>query len=340
MKISKIFIFIFIVFVAFLGVYFFNVDYPAGTRGETKIINIEKGDSVSIVGKKLEEEGLIKSAFFFNIYSRINNLSTKIKAGSYELDPSQSIKNICERLVAGEVANREKEIKIIPGWNLDDVGRYLIGNNMVLKSDYEKILSTSLDSWQISIPRPDYLKDAPGRANLEGFIFPDTYRIYNDASIEDILEKILNNLDNKLSSEMREDILKQKKTIYQIMTMASIIEKEVRNAEDMELVSGIFWARVEDGYPLESCATLAYAIGENKKQYSYEDTQIGSPYNTYRNKGLPPGPICNPGLNAIKASIYPKMSDYHYFLNRFDTGETIFSRTYQEHLSNKDKYLK
>jgi UPF0755 protein len=121
--------------------------------------------------------------------------------------------------------------------------------------------------------------------------------------------------------------------------MASILEKEVKDEADMKLVADIFWRRLENGQRLESCATLAYALGQNKPQYSYEETRLASPYNTYINDGLPPGPICNPSLKAIRSAIYPTANDYNFFLNRPDNGQTIFSRTFEEHKLNKDKYL-
>jgi UPF0755 protein len=122
--------------------------------------------------------------------------------------------------------------------------------------------------------------------------------------------------------------------------MASIIQKEVTSEADMKTVSGIFWNRIKSGQGLESCATLAYILGVNKPIYSLEDTQIDSPFNTYRNQGLPPAPISNPGAQAIIAAVYPDETDYVFFLSRPDTGETVFSRTYEEHLANKDKYLR
>jgi UPF0755 protein len=191
----------------------------------------------------------------------------------------------------------------------------------------------------LNFAKPDFLKDAPADADLEGFLFPDTYRVFKNATAEDIVQKLLDNFNDKLTLDLRTDIAKQGKSIFDVITMASIIEKEVKSPEDMKIVSGIFWQRTGDSYPLESCATLAYILGVNKKQYTYEDTKINSPYNTYQNAGLPPGPICNPGLAAIQAAIYPQTTDYHYFLTRPDTGATIFSKTYQEHLRNKAKYL-
>jgi UPF0755 protein len=183
------------------------------------------------------------------------------------------------------------------------------------------------------------LDDKPDYRGLEGYLFPDTYRIFKGSSPSEVLEKMLDNFDSKLTEEMRLEIERQGKTIYEIVTMASIVEKEVRSEADMKIVAGIFWDRIKYGQPLQSCATLAYILGVNKKQYSLEDTKTDSLYNTYQNKGLPPGPIANPGLRALEATIYPEYTDYNYFLSSSD-GETIYSVTYDEHLRNKAIYLR
>jgi UPF0755 protein len=245
-----------------------------------------------------------------------------------------------EKLTSGQTISKERNIKIIEGWNIKDINSYLQKNNIIPDDSFKNYAGAPIGGWSFKIERPDFLAEAPTAADLEGFLFPDTYRIFVDATAEDIIIKTLANFDNKLTPDMRAAIKEQGKSIYQIITMASVVEKEVRSAADMEIVSGIFWDRIKNGQPLESCATLAYILGENKKQYTLEDTKIESPYNTYQNQGLPPGPIANPGLNAIKAAIYPKYTDYNYFLSRSDNGETVFSKTYEEHLANKAKYIK
>ena len=149
---------------------------------------------------------------------------------------------------------------------------------------------------------------------------------------------MLNDFGLKIDAGMRESIQKQGKTLREAIIMASVIEMEVKSEEDRKIVSGIFWNRIEKGMPLQSCATLAFVLGENKKQYTYEDTQIKSPYNTYLNAGLPPGPIGNPGLASIEAAANPKDTDYFYFLSDPKTGKTVFSKTAEEHNANKDRY--
>jgi UPF0755 protein len=251
-----------------------------------------------------------------------------------------TIREIVKILATGEALSKERKITIVEGWNINDIDKYFKENNIISDNSFINMAKAAIGNWQLEIERPEFLSDAPLSANLEGYLFPDTYRIFKDAAAEDIVKKMLINFNDKLTDEMRNEIARQGKTIYEVVTMASIIEKEVRTPEDIKIVSGIFWDRIKYGQSLESCATLAYILGVNKEQYSIEDTKIDSPYNTYRNPGLPPGPICNPGLNAINAAIYPQYTEYNYFLNRQDTGETIFSKTLDEHNRNKAKYLK
>jgi len=152
--------------------------------------------------------------------------------------------------------------------------------------------------------------------------------------------KMLDNFNKKLTGDLKSEISKQGKGLYEIITMASIIEKEVKTFEDRQIVSGIFWKRIKNGIPLESCATIAYILNDDKWRYTIADTRMPSDYNTYMNYGLPPGPICNPGIDSIKAAVFPKDSSYGFFLTDPETGNTIFSRNLQEHNINKAKYLK
>lgn len=235
-----------------------------------------------------------------------------------------------------ETALADRSVTVIEGWNNQQIAEKLATSQLGFTA--KDFLKTANNPKQDQT-KYQFLADRPDNAGLEGYLFPDTYRFRASSTPEEVIEKILNNLDSKLTPKMRQDIRKQDKTIYQIITMASLIEKEVRSTKDMKMVSGIFWNRIANGQRLESCATLAYILGKNKPQYSYEETRIDSPYNTYTNYGLPLGPISNPGLKAIEAAIYPTNNDYNFFLTRPDTGETIFSRNFEEHKANKAKYL-
>ncbi len=324
----------------FFALYQYNITQPISSNSQTIKFEVKKGEGLKQISENLYRNHLIRAKFYFDLYIWINNLDNKLQAGVYNLDKNFNIKKIANILSQGQVINQEKEIKIIEGWNIKDINTYLKEKRIIKDDEFSRAALSPIANWNFSFDLPSFLRDVPKTANLEGFLFPDTYRIYNNASVEDVIFKMLSNFDKKVDSQMRTDILKQEKNLYEIIILASIVEKEVKSEEDMKIVAGIFWNRLKRGQPLESCATLAYILGVNKKQYSQEDTQIDSPYNTYRHKGLPPGPICNPSLQAIKAAIYPIYTDYNYFLTSSVDGKTIFSRTYQEHLKNKARYLK
>lgn len=341
---KKITVVILLIIVAALGLLVvggvFNLGQPYSAHYAAMPFAIIKGESVNTISQDLADAKIIKSAWYFSWYAKWHNLRSKIMAGTYELSPSFSSREILERITRGDVINNENIITIIPGWNLSDIERYLASSSVVTASDFLKIRRMKVGDWNLGSTKPDFLSDAPANASLEGFLFPDTYRIFKNAAANDVAQKMLDNFNIKLTPQLRADITKQGKSIYDIITVASIVEKEVKSRADMAVVSGIFWERLADGTPLQSDATLSYVLNDKNDQHSISDLGFDSPFNTYKYRGLPPGPICNPGLNAIRAAIYPEATDYYYFLTRPDTGATVFSKTYQEHLKNKAKYLK
>lgn len=238
------------------------------------------------------------------------------------------------------VYKEEKTLRIIEGSRNRDISKILVDNNLASNDAFIKA-QQDYDYNKFSL-----LADKPKNTDLEGFLYPDTYRVFASSTATEIIDKMIANLDRKLTDKMRADIKAQGKTINEILTMASIIEKEApisyakNNNKDAKIISGIFWRRIKVGQALQSCATLAYILGVDKEQYSEADTWVESPYNTYRNPGLPPGPIANPGILAIEAAIYPTPSNYNYFLTPSGSKEIIYATTYEEHLRNKNKYLK
>jgi UPF0755 protein len=253
------------------------------------------------------------------------------------------------------VLRPEKTVRFVEGWTNRDMGQYLEGQGIWQSEELlESAGFPQVDySLETDMPLPldfsqqyNFLQDKPLSRGLEGYLYPDTYRIYAASSTPaDLIVKMLSNFDQKLTAQMRADIKKQGKTIYEIVTMASILEKEAPinyasgDNRDARIIAGIFWDRIKVGQALQSCASLAYILGVNKSQYSAADTQIESPYNTYKYRGLPPGPISNPGILAIEAAIYPLSTNYNYFLTPSGSKEIIYAATYEEHLRNKNKYL-
>lgn len=327
--------------------YSYNINTPINNNGQDVVFAVEKGDGVNKISAGLKKVGLIRSSFIFETYVWLQKKQSNFQAGEYVLSPKLSMREIVKVLVKGETLSKERNITIIEGWSAKDIAKYLEDEKISKADDFLKLAGYSKKDSRKSADAPrDYsdkyklLIDRPDTAGLEGYLFPDTYRIFKDAVPDDIINKMLGNLDRKLTAGMRSEIARQGKTVFQIMTMASLVEKEVIKEEDMKLVAGIFWNRIRNGQALESCASLAYILGVNKAQYSIEDTKINSPYNTYQHRGLPPGPIANAGLKAITAAIYPAKTDFNYFLSVPETHETIFSKTYDEHIKNKNKYLK
>jgi len=339
-NIKFIIILLIIAFAVLSVAYWQGISSFADKNGKDKVFIITKGESVDRIGDNLLKSGLIKSKLYFKIYVWRNKAGNNLQAGKYVLSPKLSIKEIVKILSAGDIVNDEVKIKIIEGWTVDDINEYLIKNNIISGNSFIDLAKAQIGNWKLKIKKPDFLSDAPDNADLEGYLFPDTYKIFKGASAEDIIKKMLDNFNAKLTDKMRSDIKKQGKTIYDIIRMASIVEKEVRTSRDMKIVSGVFWDRIKNGQALESDATLSYFFGNKKPRHSLKEININSPYNSYKYRGLPPTPISNPGLNAIKAAIYPKYTDYNYFLSKPGTGETVFSKTYSEHLRNKAKYLK
>lgn len=277
---------------------------------ETITFLVKKGEGAKEIALNLKDQGLIRYGSFFRAYVLIYDQADKLKAGEYELSFSMNIPEITNKLVFGD--RIKKIITIIEGWNLKDVEKYLKEQGINLEQGL-----------------------TPG---LEGYLFPDTYEISPEDGINEIIKIMLDNFEKKITPELKEKIQSQEKTISQIITMASLIEKEVRTPEDKKIISGILWKRIKAGMPLQVDATVTYITGKKSIEILKEELEIDSPYNTYKYKGLPLGPICNPGLESILAAIYPQESEYWFYLST-PAGETIFSKTLKEHNAAKAKYL-
>jgi UPF0755 protein len=169
-------------------------------------------------------------------------------------------------------------------------------------------------------------------------LFPDTYRIFSDAQAEDIIKKLLDNFDRKVTAQMRFDAPKDNSSFYDALILASIVEREALYDDDRRVIAAIFLNRLKQGIGLQSDATINYVTGKKSPRPTYADLQVNSPYNTYKYRGLPPGPICNPGLTSINAVIYSQPNQYYYFLTDSE-GRAHFGRTYAEHQQNIIKYL-
>jgi UPF0755 protein len=315
---KRFFLFLILIFSLFGCFYIYQGIYSAKSPGSSlvAIFLVKKGEGAKKISINLKNQSLIKSALLFQGYIFARGESGRLKAGKYELSPAMNIPQIAAKLVSGEAI--KQKITIIEGWNLKDIGNYLEKKGIAAASDFIK-----------------YGEEK----KLEGYLFPDTYEISSEDGVKEIAGKMRANFNKKLTPALRKKIADENKTIFEITTMASLIEKEVRTAEDKKIVSGILWKRLKFGVPLQVDATISYLTGKKNTRISKEDLKINSLYNTYKYAGLPLGPICNPGIESIIAAVYPKNSGYWYYLSSPD-GATHFSKTLKEHNIKKAKYLR
>jgi len=229
----------------------------------------------------------------------------------------------------------EQVITIIEGWNVYEIAEYLEKENLVKSDEFIEFVNNPKHDL---VDNYSFLDDKPYGVSLEGYLFPDTYRVYKNSNVIDLVKKMLDNFEKRVTLGNIERIHFSGNSVYDTLTLASIIEKEVRIPYDMKMVSDIFSKRLEAGIALQSDATVNYITGKGLVQPSYNDLEIDNPYNTYRYKDLPPGPIASPGLNAIMAVIEPVVNPYYYFLTTIE-GEVIYSENYDQHLTNKAIYL-
>lgn len=315
--------------------YFYNQIYLAtGVLAEKKTVLIERGDNAVVIGGKLQNAGVITGKYYLVYYLwKSGNLHGSV-AGVYEFSGGLKIPEVARIITGGETAPTSVPVTFPEGWTIKQMASRLEANGFPA-ADFLSIANKPSKELK---EKYSFLGEISQGKSLEGYLFPDTYYFAKDASAEDIVEKMLKNFDAKISDSMLDVISKQKKSLYEIVTMASIVEGEVKTEEDRKLVAGLFWNRLQIGQAFGSDATLEYVLGGNKRQHSIAETKFDSPYNTYLYKGLPPGPVSNPGLSSLEAAIYPEDSQYNYFLSDPKTGKTIFSKTFQEHIANKAKY--
>jgi len=317
-------------------------------KGEVKNFIIKDGEGAHQISRNLKNQDLIANSFVFETYIWATKTGSKILAGEHKINDTWSIKRLVNALISGNALENEMVIKILEGWNLRDIADYFVKEGIIKEKEelYDLVGYPAVDYNQNpNLPKPkdfsaeyEFLKEKPKNLSLEGYLFPDTYRVYKDAKLEDIIKKMLDNFDHKISSEIAGEIDNQGKNLYDILTLAAIIEKEAKTPEDKKRVAGVYYNRLNIGMALQADPTVNYITDKVTDRPSYEDIETDSLFNTYKYPGLPPGPICNPGLDSIMAAIYPGKNDYMYFLNTPD-GQLIFSKTLAEHKRNREKYF-
>lgn len=280
------------------------------------IYTINKGVGLNSLSDDLFRKNIVKSPLMFKVFSVIFGGTKGIIAGDYFLKEGQNTISIANRISNGEYNLKPVKITIPEGFNIFEISKHFsINFKNIDKNVFEK-----------------------SAALYEGYLFPDTYFFLPNASAEDIIKTMKENFDIRIKT-IENEINNFNKPLEDIIKMASIIEKEARTAETRRIIAGILWKRLEIGMPLQIDASFSYINGKTTVNLTLDDLKIDSPYNSYLYKGLPPTPISNPGLDSIVATITPIKTNYLYFLTDND-GNMHYSITHDEHLLNKQKYLK
>jgi len=312
------------------------VDAAAGE--EIIRVEIEPEATAGQISLILTEKGLIRSAFIFRIYARQHQLERNLVAGSYKLKPSMSLPVIAAKIAGGDADPETYWFTIPEGYTIEQIADRLAAASLV---DREAFLKEAAQPSPQILEQFPFLQESAANSQvkyvLEGYLFPDTYEIAAGSSEKEIICLMLRRFAAIFNETLRQRCEELQLTQHEALTLASIIEGEARVEHERKLIAGVFYNRLERNYPLESCATVQYILGEVKEVLSNADTKLPSSYNTYQNPGLPPGPIGAPGEASILAALYPENTDYLFFVSKEDgTGEHYFSRTNSEHERYKE----
>ena len=329
----KLLLLIFVLVALIFFYYNYSLNTPISSDQAVQSFVVESGWGGTEISEQLEQSGLIRNRYVFQLHVWRRGTDSKLQVGEYFLSKSLTTQEIARILSRGTGETKEITLTFIEGWNNHDLASYLELKGVAGQDDFFDVIHKKADWWD----EYEILNSKPRNLDLEGYLFPDTYRVFRAASIIDIVRKMLDNLDARLTSQMRQDIAKQGKTIHEILTLASIIEKEVPGDYDRKMVADIFYKRLNAGIALQSDATVNYATGKSTPRASASDLQVESLYNTYKHRGLPPGPIANPSLSAINAAIYPEPNQYWYFLTT-PGGDAIYNVSFEDHVADKNKY--
>ena len=291
--------------------------------GENIYMVVKPGTTASEISDRLMQLGVIDSRLRFWWLMKLQGDASKFKTGTYAFTPHMDEQAVLDKLVAGDTT--VVKFTIPEGFGIKEIAKRLADEGLV---DEQEFLAEAKD-----FAPYDYMKKRPNvRYAAEGYLFPDTYVIHSDVSAEGIMKMMAEDFDTRLTPALRQQAAAKGLSIHDLVTLASLVEKEARYDEDRPIIAQVFFKRLQMGMPLQSDTTLQYLMAGPKEDVSIEDTKIDSPYNTYQHEGLPPGPIASPGMKSILAVLNPANTDYLYFVADRQ-GHNHYSQTYDEHLA-------
>jgi len=330
-----------VVLIAVAGVYLYIDNYTkenlkaVDINDDTEIVvEIPSGSTTGDIAEILFENNLIKSTRSFKYYAEKTKADSKLKAGSYVLSKNMNADELLGVLITGGTSGNTANVTVIEGLTKEEAAKSISDQ---LGLNYEKFVEI-MNNGQNYKDDFEFLKDNPNITNLQGYLMPDTYNVYVNASEEDIVKILLTQFDEFYVEDIKPLLENSKLTFEEIITLSSIVEKEALLDEERDEVAKVFLNRLDINMKLQSCATVNYARGEWKERLTYEDIAIDSPYNTYVIDGLPPSAINSPGRLSIKAVLEPADVDYLFFVAKGD-GSHYFSKTYDEHINAANEYL-
>lgn len=300
---------------------------------ETVTVDIPTGSGTEAIGEILQSNGLISSSQKFKLLSRLEGNDGKYKAGSYLLSPSMSSQQMMEIIISGD--SNTCRFTIQEGLTAEQTADKLAADNLINKDAFMAEIQNGSFDYRFMTLIPSDKENI-----LEGFLYPETYEIFTTASEHDIIDKMLSQFDKLVTDEYYDRAAELGYDMYQIVTIASLIERETLFTDERPVVASVIYNRLAINMPLQIDATVQYALPEHKSRLNNNDLKVNSPYNTYEHTGLPPGPICSPSISSIEAALYPESTNYYYYvLSAQNNGSHKFSNTYEEFLKNKREYI-
>ncbi|MCC2752296.1 endolytic transglycosylase MltG [Enterococcus gallinarum] len=311
-------------------------------KTEKVAVEIPSGSSNKMIGEILEKDKIIKSGMIFNYYTKFNNL-TGFQAGNYQFSPSMTLDEISAQLQQGEGSvTSDAKVTIPEGYDIDQIGDALAKATSISKDDFLALMKDDTFFNKMHEAYPELLDSAAKaegvRYKLEGYLFPATYDYYKGNTLEEVVTQMIDKT-NTVLSKYYDQIAEKEMTVQEVLTLASLVEKEGSKEDDRKNIAQVFFNRLAVDMPLQSDISILYALGEHKELVTYEDTQVDSPYNLYINTGYGPGPFNNPSEQSIKAVLEPTPNNYYYFVADINTQEVYFAETYDEHMRLVEKYV-
>lgn len=305
-------------------------DLAADSAGVRREFEVHKGETASAVGKRLEDDGLVRSRIAFLLVLYEEDRADDLQAGVHLLSPAMTPREMAGILVR-KAQDQQTTLRIIEGWRLTEIAD-------AVSKTFPKITKDAfLQAAVVGTRTQPSLAGLDPRLPLEGFLFPDTYFLKPDASAETVVTTLLDTFESKAAGILRVAAAGQKLTVYDLVKLASVVEREARDRTESPRIAGVYANRLRIGMKLDADPTIQYAVGA-WRVLTLEDLKIDSPYNTYRVAGLPPTPICSPGIDALLAAATPEQHDFLYFVAKGDaTGDHLFARTIEEQEANRVK---